>query len=210
MKNNLTLTPGGPKWKRFRAIWLIAIVLVCGSAWLYFDYRFPSWNEEVMLSDGRLLSVHRRHEYIEGYGVRRTWLTFSLPEMGGRQTWTEWMYPAIVDVNDGKVYVVGYAPGFKQFSSYLNPRYLLVAYVWNGTSFARIPLLSVPEKIRQQWNVLPCSSRGEFTTSNAKKSGWCGQSGTYELGVTREINLIRLEAIARRTASIYNESTFSE
>lgn len=175
---------------------LLACVAIGGLGWLYVDYRLPSWNEEVVLSDGRMLIVHRRHDYVEGYGVSRTWLTFSLPEMGGKQTWSEWMYPAIVDVSDGKVYVVGFTPGEKQFSSYFDPRFLMVAYMWNGKEFARVPFLTVPEKIRAKENILRCSKRGENTTWTLKQSGWCDELGEYGFGNSRSVDLQKLEASA--------------
>lgn len=87
MKN--ILTPLLSFLKR-RLHWvLLVLALLAGLGWFYYDHRFPSWDEEVMLSDGRMLVVHRKQEVIQGFGVRRTWLTFSLPEMGGKQTWSE-------------------------------------------------------------------------------------------------------------------------
>lgn len=193
MKNIMTTWRQFATWKRRSIASFLVVALIGGLGWLYIDYRFPSWDEEVMLSDGRMLIVHRQQEFIEGYGIRRTWLTFSLPETGGKQTWSEWMYPAIVDVHAGKAYVVGYTPGVKQFSSYANPRYQLVAYQWDGRAFARIPFMSVPEKIRQQWNVLYCSKRGENTTWAAKTQGWCGEVGDFIAGESRTLNLVELE-----------------
>lgn len=207
MKKNLTLTP----FVKSHIRWAILIFATVGSlGWWYYDHRFPSWDEEVMLSDGRTLIVHRKQEFVEGYGVRRTWLTFSLPEMGGKRTWTQWMYPAIVDVMDGKVYMVGYTPGVKQFSIYVNPRYLLVAYQWDGKDFVRIPFLNVPEKIRQKWNVLPCSKRGENTSWQAKTHGWCSDLGAYVAGETRLMNLTKMQAGSKFLADLGNNSIFSE
>ncbi|MCA3034553.1 MAG: hypothetical protein ING33_04975, partial [Rhodocyclaceae bacterium] len=110
MKNNLTLTP------RVARIVVITIVLAIGAlGYAWYDARFPSWREEVRLSDGRVISVNQKRDFIEGRGTRRTWLTFSLPEMGGEQTWEQLLYPSIIDVADGKVYVIGRPSGSLQF-----------------------------------------------------------------------------------------------
>lgn len=211
MKNFLSKWNQLSKFKKQLTASLLICALIGGLGWYYIDDQYPSWSEEVMLSDGRMLNVHRQHEYVRGYGVRRTWLTFSLPEMGGQQTWSEWMYPAIVDVSEGTVYVVGYTPGVKQFSSYLNPRYQLVAYNWDGKSFTRIPFLNVPEKIRQEWNVLYCSQQGENTTWVAKTAGWCGGHGDFVFGKTRQLELINLKEGAEIQARLQgNSRLFSE
>jgi hypothetical protein len=200
MKNLITKWRNLSPWKRRLLAVLPVVALIGGLAWWYIDHSYPSWTEEVLLSDGRMLNVHRRQEYVEGYGVRRTWLTFSLPEMGGKQTWSEWMYPAIVDVSGGKVYVVGYTPGFNQFGEYLNPRFQLVAYRWENKSFSRIPLLDVPERSRKHWNVLYCSKRGENTNWLAKSQGWCGGDGQYAVGKLRNLDLATLQAGAEVAA----------
>src|SRR5206468_5960130 len=108
----------------------------------------PSWKEEVLLPDGRKILVKERRDFIEGYGTRRTWLTFSLPEMGGEQTWSEWLYPTMIGVADGTVYVVGRPRGSRQFSMYSHPKYVYVAYQWHGDKFERVPFMSVPEHLR--------------------------------------------------------------
>ncbi len=211
MKSIFASWAGLSKLQRRLVLGLLACVAIGGLGWLYVDYRLPSWNEEVMLSDGRMLIVHRRHDYVEGYGVSRTWLTFSLPEMGGKQTWSEWMYPAIVDVSHGKVYVVGATPGVKQYSGYSNPRYMLVAYLWDGSAFSRVPFVSVPENIRQQWNVLYCSMKGENTTWREKTIGWCGAEGIYEVGKSRTVDLRSLETASQIEAKRNGQSgLFSE
>jgi len=154
-----------------------------------------------MLSDGRLIIVHRKQEYIEGYGVKRAWLTFSLPEMGGKQTWYEWMYPAIVDVHAGKVYVVGYTPGVNQFSEYLYPRFQLVAYVFDGKSFVRTSLRLLPAQIKTAFNIAYCSRRGEATRWADKQLGWCNESGVYQPNVSRIIDYEKLKAVAEEAVN---------
>src|SRR5205814_2401837 len=145
------------RWRR-RGLIVSAIVVaatVLGYAW--YDYRFPSWKEEVVLPDGRKIIVKQRRDFIEGYGTRRTWLTFSLPEMGGEQTWAEYMQPVLVGVSkDGQVYVVGWPSGQKQMGMYRHPRYGYAAFRWTPTGFERVPFISIPEDLRQEENLIRC------------------------------------------------------
>jgi hypothetical protein len=75
---NVKVNANGSKKRKFilfLLVFLAAVTLACG----WYDHRFPSWKEEVVLPDGRKIVVTQRRDYIEGYGTRRTWLTFSLP-----------------------------------------------------------------------------------------------------------------------------------
>jgi len=148
------------------------IMAALGYAW--FEYRFPSWKEEVLLPDGRIIVVKQRRDFIEGYGTRKTWLTFSLPEMGGERTWAQWLYPTMIGVADGKVYVVGRPRGSKQFSMYSYPRYVYVAYEWRNGQFERIPFLTVPESLRIKENVRWCLPGGDDSKAKNVLAGkWC-------------------------------------
>jgi hypothetical protein len=107
----------------------IVILAIAALSYAWYDYRFPSWKEEVLLPDGRMIIVKQRRDFIEGYGTRKTWLTFSLPEMGGEQTWEEFLMPSVVGTDQGQVYVLGMPRGPKQYSMYGGPRLFLVAFV---------------------------------------------------------------------------------
>ena len=88
-----------------------ALLLICVAAWpawQWYDSRYPAWEEEVQLSDGRVITIHQKHEYYDNYGTNQSWVTFSLPEMNGKQTWHSYLVPQRVDVDQGKVYVFGY------------------------------------------------------------------------------------------------------
>ena len=64
------------------AIAVVATVL----GWLYVDDRYPSWYEEVRLSDGRVITIHQRHEVFDNYGTNQSWVEIDLPELGGKRT----------------------------------------------------------------------------------------------------------------------------
>ena len=162
------------KSRRTLVIGLAALtIFALGYAW--YVYRFPAWTEDVQLPDGRRIAVHQRRDVIEGYGTRKTWLRFSLPEMGGEQEWVEWLYPTMIGVADGKVYVIGRPRGDKQFGMHLYPRYTYVAYQWQHDRFVRIPFMSVPEPLRRRENVRWCLPGGDDSREPASESteSWC-------------------------------------
>lgn len=118
--------------------------------------------------------MKQTRDFIEGRGTRKTTLHFSLPEMGGEQTWEHWLYPAMIGVANGKVYVVGRASGTRQFSMYLHPKYAYVAFEWRDSEFQRIPFLSVPEQLRTRENVRWCHPGGDDSKKPVQPPGaWC-------------------------------------
>lgn len=157
--------------------WQVAVLVILsglGLACAWYDYRFPSWKEDVLLPDGRKIIVKQRRDFIEGYGTRKTWLTFSLPEMGGEQTWEQWLYPTMIGVVDGKVYVVGRPRGSRQFEMYSYPRYVYVAYEWRNGRFERVPFLSVPLLLRTAENIRWCLPGGaDSKKSVSGHTEWC-------------------------------------
>lgn len=164
------------------ALCMVGLVIVCVAGWLgwrWYDSRYPTWDEEVQLSDGRVIVVTQKHEYYENYGTNQSWVTFSLPEMDGRQTWHSYLIPQRIDVYNGKVYMFGFPRGDRQYRHYNYPKYYMVAFSWNGTEFQRIPFLQVPEQLRQEENIYPCipnAPRHKLTLAR-KSRQWCPPVG---------------------------------
>ena len=180
------------KLGRYRFICLVTVLLVVlGSAYAWYGYRFPSWKEEVLLPDGRKIVVQQRRDFIEGYGTRKTWLTFSLPEMGGEQTWEQWLYPTMIGVANGNVYVIGRPRGSKQFRIYSHPRYVYVAFKWQNGRFERVPFLNVPASIRVEENVRWCfPGGGDSKTSVQAPNQWCLEKlGDSKFPMRRTVDL---------------------
>ena len=169
--------------------WLAVLGLVGVMGWQWYQQHFPSWDEEVQLSDGRMLIVHRSHKFNTEHALIETALTFDLPEMGGKQTWREFLYPAIVDVHEGKVYVVGAAISGSQRATYLSPRYSYVAFVLANGKWVRIPFDNVPQKVRMRENIVWCETHGEVKSWVSKTAGWCDRSATFAIGRGREVDL---------------------
>jgi hypothetical protein len=174
--------------------------------WSYYDRRYPSWYEEVQLLDGRVITIHQKRQYFEDYGTNQSWVTIDLPELGGKQVWHSYLMPQRVDVVDGKVYVFGRPRGDRQLTYYRYPKYMMVGFVWDGANFQRVPYLSLPEKIRQEENVLPCLSR-EFSggasgvSIQQKGKVWCAKRDDSR-GSSKFIDLIEYKKLADEWAAI--------
>ena len=194
-----------PALKRGALIGIAVVLVIAGIGYAWFDYRFPSWKEEVLLPDGRKIIVRQRRDFIEGYGTRKTWLTFSLPEMGGEQTWSEYMQPILIGVgSDKKVYVVGWPSGEKQMSRYRHPRYGYVAFGWDSGAFERIPFMSVPAALRLEENVVRCNPGKDFLAWAEKSTHGCNEESVYLEGISRKIDLQQMEAWALARAKRNN------
>ncbi|WP_439588564.1 hypothetical protein [Hydrogenophaga sp.] len=179
--------------KPFPWLPLVLSLLVLGASavwgWNWYQKRYPSWYEEVRLSDGRVITIHQKREYYENYGTAQSWITIELPELGGKQVWHSYLMPQRVDVVNGKVYVFGIPRGDVQYSFYSDPKNYIVAFSWDGSSFRRIPFLSVPEASRQEENVYRCLPEGRITIDIARKdSQWCEPIGD-EQQFTKRIEL---------------------
>jgi hypothetical protein len=173
------------------------VAAIASVACKWYEARYPIWREEVRLSDGRSIIVTQKHEYYEDYGTNQAWVTFSLPEMGGERTWHSYLKPMRIDVIDGVVYVFGRPRGDRQVKYYQYPRHYLVAFKWDGNSFARVPFLSLPSDFRRRENIFPCipDSRGSLITWPQKEANWCAASDSKGL-LTREIDLQVYERLA--------------
>ena len=188
------------------------MLVIAGIAYAGYDRRNPSWREEVRLSDGRVIWIRQKHEYFDNYGTNQSWVTLSLPELGGERTWHSYLTPQRVDVANGRVYVFGFPRGDRQYAYYNYPRRYMVAFVWNGTDFQRIPFLDVPESLRGEENVLSCLPEAEFKgLARAEGHWWCPAQGDKKQ-FNKKIDLPAYEALAtsyaRRTgrAPILNKA----
>lgn len=158
---------------------LAVIGAIAAVAWHFYQKRYPSWYEEVRLSDGRIITIHQKRQYFDNYGTNQSWVTLDLPELGGKRVWHSYLMPQRVDVVDGKVYVFGAPRGDRQYSIYRFPKNYLVGFVWAGDEFKRIPFLSLPEHIRRQENVFPCIPQSSIASLklDLKEQRWCDPFG---------------------------------
>ena len=106
-----------------------------------------TWQEEVKLSDGRMIVVTQKKLMDRGID-REAWLTFSLPEFSKTEIlWHESQQPIVLNVHAGKRYVVGLPPTQREFFKYGKPRPPYVPYRWGDGAWQRIPFSEVPEAI---------------------------------------------------------------
>jgi len=164
-----------------RWLLLAALIVTCvtWATWRWYLQRYPSWQEQVQLSDGRVIIVRQQHEVYDNYGTNQSWVTFSLPEMGGERTWHSYLKPMRVDVHEGLVFVFGRPRGLRQFEHYRYPKHYLVSFVWADGVFVRIPFLQVPEELRREENIFPCvpNSTNSLLSTSAKNIQWCQPQG---------------------------------
>jgi hypothetical protein len=165
------------------SISLILLGLVGWSAWAWYENQYPSWSEEVKLYDGRVIVVKQKHRYFENHGTVESWVTFSLPEAGGKHTWHSYLKPMRLDVSNGRVYVFGQPRGPKQVQYYRYPKNHLVAFVWKDSEFIRIPFMHVPASLRTAQNVFRCipTDNGKLLTLEKKSANWCEPEGAWRI-----------------------------
>lgn len=189
----------------------LGIAAAAWLAWNWYDTRYPSWKEEVQLSDGRVITVKQKRQYFENYGTNQSWVTFSLPEMGGEQIWHSYLMPQRVDVDHGKVYAFGTPRGPRQYQHYKHPRYFIVAFVWNGKEFQRIPFMEVPAALREEENIFPCvpaRPHGGLTLAQ-KATEWCPPRGDRrQLG--KRIDASEYAAVAAAFSRLANQTPMTD
>jgi hypothetical protein len=182
---------------------LLVIGLVALLGWNYYQNRYPSWDEEVRLSDGRVITIHQKRQFFDNYGTNQSWVTIDLPELGGKQVWHSYLIPMRVDVDQGKVYVFGRPRGPRQVSHYRYPKNHMVAFVFQAGEFQRIPFLKVPEPLRVEENVYSCLPplQGRRHALAEKHVTWCEPSGDANQFV-KKINLPAYQKLAIQFAEL--------
>lgn len=114
-----------------------------------------TWQEEVKLSDGRIITVTQKRRYEgayngQNYGVipREAWLTFKLPEFGDQDiTWHENLKPWVLNLHEGKLYVVGWPPTGLEFDQYGQQRPPYFGFLYESGQWRRISFAEIPEAI---------------------------------------------------------------
>ncbi|MGB9110787.1 MAG: hypothetical protein WCC39_19025, partial [Telluria sp.] len=115
------------------------------------------WKEDVRMLDGRVIVVTQEKRCSGGdYKAktdatclaREAWVTVNLPEIDSKEiVWHESLDPMVINVYEGKLYIVGSPPTSVEFRKYgaVNPPY--VGFVWNSGAWQRIPFSSIPKAI---------------------------------------------------------------
>jgi hypothetical protein len=107
-----------------------------------------TWTEEVKLLDGRVITVTQKRRYDANKMPREFWLTFSLPELGNQEiTWHEDILAQMLNVHQGKLYVVGTTDTEQTIRKYGNPNPPYLGYSYEAGQWQRIPFTEIPVAI---------------------------------------------------------------
>ena len=116
-----------------------------------------TWQEEVKLSDGRVIVVTQKRRYESAYSghgpgassiPREFWLTFKLPEFGNKDiVWHEKLGPQVLNLHSGKLYIVGVPLTGREFDLYGKQRPPYIGFRYQAGSWQRIPFAEIPAAI---------------------------------------------------------------
>jgi len=108
---------------------------------------YVTWKEEVKLNDGRVIVVEQKKR-AEGDIAREAWLTIDLPEFSAQPIiWHQNLEPFVVNIDDGRLYVVGFPPTGLEIEQYGNQAPPFIGFVWENGKWNRIPFNKIPEAI---------------------------------------------------------------
>ena len=106
-----------------------------------------TWQEEVKLLDGRVIMVTQKRR-IEEKMPREAWLTFKLPEFGDKEImWHENLSTQVLNIYQGKLYVVSNFPSQLEFRKYGEPKPPYIGFRYDNGQWTRIPFNEIPEAI---------------------------------------------------------------
>jgi hypothetical protein len=118
--------------------------------------QFVTWQEEVKLNDGRTIVVTQKKHCEGAYTggnyadciARESWLTINLPEFSAQPiVWHEHLFAIVVNIHDGRLYVVGFPPTEREFNLYGSQRPPYFGFVLENGLWKGIPFKEIPEAI---------------------------------------------------------------
>jgi hypothetical protein len=106
-----------------------------------------TWQEEVKLLDGRVITITQKNRVEEGI-PREFWLMIKLPEVGNQEiVWHENLSPVVLNIYQNKLYVVGIPYTTREFRQYGNPKPPYLGYRHEAGGWQAIPFKEIPEAI---------------------------------------------------------------
>lgn len=118
--------------------------------------EFVTWKEEVKLNDGRVVVVTQKKRCQGAYTgqnyakciAREAWLTIRLPEFSQEDiVWHEKLDPLVVNVHEGRLYIVGWPHTGAEFMIYGKPQPPYLGFVWMQGKWEKIPFSQIPDAI---------------------------------------------------------------
>ena len=108
---------------------------------------YVTWKEDVKINDGRVIVVEQKKR-AEGPIALEAWLTINLPEFSSQpMVWHENLLPLVVNIDEGRLYVVGEPPTAVEARHYgcVSPPY--VGFLWDSGKWKQIPFEKIPQRI---------------------------------------------------------------
>ncbi|HLF95972.1 MAG TPA: hypothetical protein VI457_02420 [Methylococcaceae bacterium] len=119
------------------------------------EWLTKTWQEEVQLSDGRVIEITQQWRYERAYTggggqrgtiPRETWLRFRLAETNFQEVeWHEKLAPMRFDVFEGKPFIVAYPWTEKEFELYGKPHPAYFGFIYENGQWRRLPYAEIPE-----------------------------------------------------------------
>ncbi len=107
-----------------------------------------SWDEEVKLSDGRVITVQQKRRFDDSRMPREAWLSFRLPEFNDQEIlWHEPLDAMVLNVYRQKLYIVGFTTTDIELGHFHNPKLHYIGFRYDNKQFVRIPFNEIPEAI---------------------------------------------------------------
>lgn len=113
------------------------------------------WKEEVKLLDGRIIVVEQKRRYERAYTgqdfgnvAREAWVTFKLPEFENQDiVWHESLGIRVLNVFEGKLYIIGNPFTYREFKQYGEPNPTYVSYRFDNGQWTRLAFNQIPVAI---------------------------------------------------------------
>ena len=158
---------------------MIQLVVLLGSVYMFpgcasgllGQPEYVTWKEEVKLNDGRVIVVTQKRHCFAAYTggnvanciERESWLTIQLPEFGDQEiVWHENLKPSILNVHNGRLYIVGAPATCVEFRTYNRPIPMYIGFVLAGGQWKQIPFEEIPAAIYDTNLVID----GQFVKTN--------------------------------------------
>ena len=142
------------KHRSIQFVWLerlitLLLIILLGTSMASCEADTPTkhWQEEVKLLDGRVITVKQKLRY-ERLTPRESWITVNLPETGNQDvTWNERLTPKVLNVINGKLYIVGMPITEIEFYWYHKPSPPYIGFIYDNKAWRQIPFKEIPVEI---------------------------------------------------------------
>lgn len=106
-----------------------------------------TWQEEVKLLDGRVITVTQKNR-VEEDMPREFWLTIKLPEFSSQEiVWHENLSPVVLNIYQNKLYIIGIPGTIVEYNQYGRQEPKYIGYRYDNSQWVRIPFNEIPVEI---------------------------------------------------------------